>query len=655
MMVNSLKKNYIFDASLNLWSRPGYVGIAYSDGDVVEQTLASILTNTRDLSVLSNELRKYCTDWPSTYHLSAARANILRPFESQLGGNVLEIGAGCGAITRYLGELGGNVLALEGSQRRASIARSRTRDLGNVNVVAEKFDQLQIDRHFDVVTLIGVLEYAKIFMPGKSPALSMLERARSFLKPSGKLIIAIENQLGLKYFAGAAEDHIGQAMYGIEGKYQNNQAETFGRMVLVDLLTHSGFKQINFLAPFPDYKLPISIISESGFSDKNFDPAALASQCVRSDPQLPPLLAFSPELVWPILAKNDLALDMANSFLIVAENQEDKAKDTSILAWHYSTARQKDYCKETVFRKSKLGYIETYYRRLSPISSRKKINDSLINFSIPEKAKYILGTPLSDELIRIVSRDGWRIKDVGEFIKKYLKILTQISESQGKVLQLNGPDSKVFEEFLDLLPQNIICSGGDQYNFIDREWSYGHSLKVGHLVYRSILGLFNSISKFGQPLDFFEISKMEFIRAVMESIGWPISKNTVLEYAQLEDAIQSTVIGAPQKSAMHLDNRVGVFENFTKITYERGNQMSAMAELHQIAVDRQAEIQRLQNEANLRDTAMAELHQIAVDRQAEIQRLQNEANLRDTAMAELHKKIIEIESTYWWRLRKLFL
>ena len=39
----------------------------------------------------------------------------------------------------------------------------------------------------------------------------MLQRVRSLLKPEGKLIVAIENQLGLKYFAGAPEDHLGQA------------------------------------------------------------------------------------------------------------------------------------------------------------------------------------------------------------------------------------------------------------------------------------------------------------------------------------------------------------------------------------------------------------------------------------------------------------
>ncbi|WWL44975.1 class I SAM-dependent methyltransferase [Pseudomonas parakoreensis] len=78
-------------------------------------------------------------------------------FDADLKGDVLEIGAGCGAITRYLGEQGGNVLALEGSARRASIARSRTRDLPNVSVLAETFENFQVEKKFDVITLVGVL------------------------------------------------------------------------------------------------------------------------------------------------------------------------------------------------------------------------------------------------------------------------------------------------------------------------------------------------------------------------------------------------------------------------------------------------------------------------------------------------------------------
>ena len=253
---------YSFDATTNIWLRQGYAGIAYSDGEEVEQRIASIINEATDLRVFSSELRQRCTDWPSLYHLSGTRTNILRPFESELRGDILEIGAGCGAITRYLGECGGNVLALEGSPRRAAIARARTRDLCNVTVLSDKFDLFAPNEKFDVITLIGVFEYASLFTSGEEPALRMLEHVRTLLKPQGRLFIAIENQLGLKYLAGAPEDHLGQPMYGIEGRYLKHQPQTYGRARLSEMLERTGFSTFDFLAPFPDYKLPVSIIAE---------------------------------------------------------------------------------------------------------------------------------------------------------------------------------------------------------------------------------------------------------------------------------------------------------------------------------------------------------------------------------------------------------
>ena len=310
---------YVLDGSTDVWLNPSYEGIAYNDGDEIETRIFNIIKNAADISTLSTELRQHCTDWPSQYHLTSARANIMRPFEKTLkGANVLEIGAGCGAITRYLGECGADVLALEGSPRRASIARSRTRDLDNITVLAEKFDQFKSDHQFDVITLIGVLEYANLFTPSDNPALIMLQRVRQLLKPEGTLIIAIENQLGLTYFAGAPEDHFGKPMVGIEGRYGKDQAQTFGRPVLTRLLQQAGFQASNFLAPFPDYKLPSSIVTEAGFAHQHFDASAFASQSVRRDPQLPEVCNFSLELAWPVVFANDLGLETSNSFLIIA-------------------------------------------------------------------------------------------------------------------------------------------------------------------------------------------------------------------------------------------------------------------------------------------------------------------------------------------------
>ena len=182
---------------------------AYSDGDEVEERLLNQLKTTRDLKLASDELLKLIQDWPSEYHFSPAdqspQFSEIRNFQ-----NVLEVGSGCGAITRLLGEKGNAVFALEGSYRRAQITRERCRDLENVYVINESFDHFSSDRKFDLITLIGVLEYAPSFFKGMDPVKMLLEKAKELLKENGVMVVAIENQLGLKYFNACTEDHAGE-------------------------------------------------------------------------------------------------------------------------------------------------------------------------------------------------------------------------------------------------------------------------------------------------------------------------------------------------------------------------------------------------------------------------------------------------------------
>ena len=155
----------------------------YSDGDDTENYILRTISQAADLSICSEELILAIKDWPTLYHLHPNRSNLLRPLANLLKGrDILEIGCGCGAITRYLGELDARVLALEGSYRRASIAAERCRDLPNVRVMSDNFLHFDPDQQFDVITLIGVLEYASIYFTGDDPFRSMLQRARSLLR-----------------------------------------------------------------------------------------------------------------------------------------------------------------------------------------------------------------------------------------------------------------------------------------------------------------------------------------------------------------------------------------------------------------------------------------------------------------------------------------
>lgn len=618
---------YVFDVEKQLWSRREYGGINYSDGDDVESRIAKIINEASDITVLSTELRHHCTDWPSLYHLSGTRANILRPFAPALTGDILEIGAGCGAITRYLGESGANILALEGSPRRAAIVRSRTRDLENVTVLAEKFDQLECDHQFDLITLIGVLEYANLFTIDENPALAMLQRVQSLLKPEGKLIVAIENQLGLKYFAGAPEDHIGLPMYGIEGRYTHNQPQTFGHAVLARLLEDAGFSGVEFLAPFPDYKLPVSILTTEGIGDKRFDGAALAWQSVKRDPQLPENTNFSLELAWSEIFKNRLAMDMSNSFLVAASPSQGRIIEPGILGYHYSTDRAAEYCKETLFQRSHDTIMVNYYLLGNHQRNEEEL-DSTIKFTCPEKALYSEGAPLSLELLKIVTRNGWHIEEVGVFIKRYISLLGSIAAQMHLAVDLSHLMDELPGNFFDITPQNIIVGPTGIPAVIDTEWSLEGNIELGWLLFRSLLWGGGTSTSIGINSDEKSFTRHTFIMAALNAAGFQLSNEDFCRFLDLESSVQTQVSGQPSRDFLNSWSEQNLSLRCTGKHIKEDLNLNRLIEqeaqiiaLGQSVEEAQKELSKLQEELN---KARSDLAQILTSRSWKITRFLRE-------------------------------
>lgn len=529
---------YKFRADIDVFARTEYQGIPYSDGDAQEELLLEIISSARDRTVLSQELRSKCTDWVTTYHLSSLRSNLLRPIEKLFtpGRKVLEIGAGCGAITRFLGESGADVLALEGSLRRAKIARSRTKDLMNVSVVSENFDAFVSTTKFDVITLVGVLEYSNLFSDGSDSALSMLEKVKSFLAEDGVLIIAIENQLGLKYFAGAKEDHLGQAMYGIEGRYTKQQAETYGHHILSEKLVKVGLPSIKTLLPFPDYKLPVSIITELGAYSDNFDASVFATQSVRTDMQLPDKLNFIPELVWPEIFKNKLSVALSNSFLMIASKNEKEVCDRGLLAIHYGFERHQSFRKITTFRQIDGTEDIIVKRNLLCIDAISQDNE-LIDFKLDGYEKYITGSNLSTEFIKIVTTPGWSMEYVVGYFKYYLECLATALRGEGFPYKNLTQETPLPPVYLDAIPTNFIIDEEGQPRFFEREWLAKGNLTLGHLVFRAVISLIGKISSFAISDIGYTITRGEFVKGLFIGLGFASSKNMFDEYMRLESAL----------------------------------------------------------------------------------------------------------------------
>lgn len=232
----------------------------YSDG-IAEDELLEIVKE-HDPKEFNDIINKKCK-WPILYHLSKERENILEWYPFHKDDKILEIGSGCGAITGMLARKSEHVTCIELSKKRSLINAYRNKT-EKFEIIVGNFQDIEpkLEDKFDVITLIGVLEYAGYYIESDSPYVKFLELMKKHLKPNGKIIIAIENKFGLKYWAGCKEDHVSSYYEGIEGYPNTKSIKTFSKNGLEKLITKAQLKVDDFYYPYPDYKLPVKIYSD---------------------------------------------------------------------------------------------------------------------------------------------------------------------------------------------------------------------------------------------------------------------------------------------------------------------------------------------------------------------------------------------------------
>lgn len=232
----------------------------YSEGDV-EDKIIHIIAETPPDDYVDAIYANF--DWSTFYHLTHTRQNILNWYPFEAGSQVLEIGCGMGAITNMLCSRCAHVTAVELSLKRATATLLRCRERDNLDIIVGNLNDVEFGRQYDYITLIGVLEYQGSYTDGANPYKDFLRKVKTLLKPGGKLLLAIENQYGLKYWCGAREDHTGIPFEGMnQYSVSPKKVRTFSGASLENLIRESGWKHTFFYYPLPDYKLPTVIYSQ---------------------------------------------------------------------------------------------------------------------------------------------------------------------------------------------------------------------------------------------------------------------------------------------------------------------------------------------------------------------------------------------------------
>jgi GT2 family glycosyltransferase/SAM-dependent methyltransferase len=535
-------KQYQWDSDFRLYRRNSSREFAYSDGIEIEQRLLAIVSSAADRSTFSTELAEAITDWPSEYHLSRMRSNLLRGLGIKQGDTVLEFGCGGGAITRFLGELGAQVTAVEGSLLRARVTAQRCADLPNVTVVADDLLELEIAQRFDWVLMVGVLEYAPLFCGGPDPTAVYLRKARDFTGTEGRLVIAIENKLGLKYLNGCAEDHVGVPFVGVQGLYQDRGPVTFGKHELSSKLNSAGYSQLSYYYPFPDYKLPNVIISHSALNDPQFDAADLLARCQARDYMGGRYRSFDEALVFSQLQSNKLLADLSNSFLVVCSCFTKTSEDPA-LARAFATNRIPSFASQTTFTR----YSDGIYVQKTPVFegiARNKVGPTGATFTnLVGDSPYYQGRQMQWRLLLARARGA----DLGQIVLELRPwfdfLLHNSSRSRQSCSSPSEPDYNLasFEvtgDFLDCTPFNIIAAAETLVLF-DKEWAVDSPIPLGWVVVR---GAIYALSV-GPRTTSATPSWYDIVHGLCEAVGLRVSPDDVTGWVRDEQRFQEFVVG----------------------------------------------------------------------------------------------------------------
>ncbi len=508
----------------------------YSDGDIEDEILGIV----KEMSPVEYPgVIEERASWPILYHLSALRENIVDWLPIKKTDKVLEVGSGCGAITGALAGKAASVTCVDLSKKRSTINAYKNANCDNVTIHVGNFKDIEpdLDTDFDYVCLIGVFEYGQGYMGSDKPYHDFLNILKKHVKRNGRLVIAIENKFGLKYFAGCKEDHVASYFAGIENYAEGGGVRTFTRKGLERIMKDCGVEEYHFYYPYPDYKFPTTI-----FSDKRLPKKGELSNNLRNF-DMDRMLLFDEKNAFDGIIEDDLFWLYSNSYMVVigkdVEQEYVRFSNDRAEAFNIKTVIEEADGKRVVrkYPMGKEGYahilsMKDAYDKLSEkyAGSKLKMNHCEIQYveDVPTATfEYVEGVMLSELLDACLEKE-----DYEGFATLFGEYFERVSYNE---------TAKVTD--YDLVFSNILVNG-DEWIVIDYEWTFDKEYPAKALAFRALYCyLLESESR-----NKFDMSEMLKILNITEQEG---------EDLREEEAIFQKQVTKKRLSMAEIRNKIG--------------------------------------------------------------------------------------------------
>lgn len=519
----------------------------YSDGDIEDEILDIVRDSSR---VEYRNIIAAKNSWPIMYHLSSLRGNIVDWLPVKSTDKVLEIGAGCGAITDKLSEKAGWVTCVDLSAKRSQINAYRNQDRGNIEIYVGNFSDIEpaLPADYDYICMIGAFEYGQSYIHTRTPYEDFLKTVQRHVKDNGRIVIAIENKFGLKYWAGCKEDHTGRYFDSLEGYPEGGSARTFTRVGLEKIFTSCGLQEYSFYYPYPDYKFPTAI-----YSDRRLPSQGELIDNMRNFDR-DRMVIFNEKYVFDEIIRDRMFGLFSNSYLAVI------GKPLPVVYVKYSNDRAREYELRTEIRRTSDGgkvvrkvpmnedaraHIRKMAHFYELLSDRYEGSGLTIN---PCKLSgdggyaefpFEKGVTLEGLLDGCLARG-----DMEEFYRLFDRYLELISYGEEK----NAAD-------YDLIFANILVDG-DKWTVIDYEWTVEKQVPAAEIAFRAV---------YCYVLEEEKRNRIN-LDLLLNKLG--ISQSQAKDLQEKERQFQKEVTGK-QKSMGELRSAIGTYAVDPKMLMER--------------------------------------------------------------------------------------
>lgn len=464
------------------------------------------------------------------YYLSSCSQNILNWYPFKKEDEVLEIGGDLGQITQIFTTKTKEVITTEPNLEKAKAIAKRYEKEENLEIIVGNLQEIKLQKKFDYIVLIGIMPRLKEVIGKNIKLMDVLKMLESNLKQNGKFLVAVDNQFGLRYFAGNPENMLNQKFKSLTGySDEPERMECFTKSKIKEQLENINYKA-NFYYPLPDYRIPNVIFSDKQQAKYN-SVDKYDAYCNENSTIIMNEIDVFREI---LKSEEEMFSFFANSFLMEISKQEMPIKYQYISFnnmrkenYRLITKITEEYVEKEIVNEKAHKHYDNIKENIDYMKENKiKTVDYVENGNI--KSKYMKQEKLLNNVIvkALENKDQDLVDHIMEQYRKILENNTYQEVNYENTVfakyNIEIEDKEIIQQMhfqkkglWDMTFKNCFYLE-DEFYFFDQEWME-ENLPAEYILYRSILYTI-SLRRFVNIEEWFEKYELTKYRKIFEAL-----------------------------------------------------------------------------------------------------------------------------------------